>query len=103
VGVIAMAVLLRHYLPKSRFLQPMVLEPPEGLQAAEQSARESLANYRHLMDAEGATITPLTPAGKARFGDEVVDVISDGQWISAGSPIVVVAVRGSRVEVAERG
>ena len=101
VGMVALAILLRRYLPQSRFLQPMVLEPPEGDQAAQQSVRELLVDYRHLAGAQGTTLTPLTPGGKARFGDEVVDVMSDGQWISPGSTIVVVAVRGSRVEVAE--
>ena len=99
--MVAMAVLLRRYLPKSRFLQPMVLGPPEGDQAVQQSVRETLVDYRHLAGATGTTLTPLTPGGKARFGDEVVDVMSDGQWISPGTSVVVVAVRGSRVEVAE--
>jgi len=100
VGMVALALLLQRYLPRSRFLQPMVLTAPEGDQA-ELSVRESLADYRHLLRAQGTTLTPLTPAGKVRFGDEVVDVISDGQWISPGSTVTVVAVRGSRVEVAE--
>ena len=102
VGMVALAMVLRHYLPRSSFLQPMVLQPPEGEQAVEQSVRESMTDYRHLAGAQGTTLTPLMPSGKARFNDEVVDVISDGQWISAGATIVVVAVRGSRVEVAER-
>jgi len=100
VGMVALALFLQRYLPRSRFLQPMVLAPPEQGQE-EQSVRESLVDYRHLLRAQGTTLTPLTPAGKARFGDEVVDVISDGQWISPGSSVTVVDVRGSRVEVAE--
>jgi membrane-bound ClpP family serine protease len=79
-----------------------MLSPPEGEQAEAWSVRESLADYRHLVGQQGTTLTPLVPAGKARFGDEVVNVISDGEWIAANSKIEVIVVRGSRVEVAEK-
>ncbi len=41
------------------------------------------------------------PAGKARFGDSVVDVIADGEMIEPGKTVEVVEVRGNRVLVRE--
>ena len=40
---------------------------------------------------------------KARFGDELVDVIADGEVVSRGQTVVVVAVHGNRVVVRSSG
>jgi hypothetical protein len=34
------------------------------------------------------------PAGKAQFGDQLVDVISNGELIAKGTPVVVEKSRG---------
>ena len=51
------------------------------------------------MGATGTTSTQLTPGGKARFGDQLVDVMADGEAIDRGTPVKVVEVQGSRVLV----
>ncbi|MCE9544073.1 MAG: hypothetical protein K8T25_00895 [Planctomycetia bacterium] len=99
VGFVATAMVLRRYLPESTLMRPMMLQPPEGAQAAELQVRESLADFRHLIGQQGTTVTQLTPSGKARFGEELVNVSSDGEWIAAGTPVVVVEAHGSRVRV----
>jgi membrane-bound ClpP family serine protease len=45
------------------------------------------------------TTTRLTPGGKARFGDDLVDVISDSELIEPSTPVSVVQVIGNRVLV----
>ncbi len=60
---------------------------------------EKLADYAHLSGAQGVAGTRLVPAGKGLFGEESVDVVSEGELIEAGTPIVVVDVRGYRVIV----
>jgi len=47
----------------------------------------------------GIAMGPLRPSGRVRIGDQLVDVISDGQWIEQGQRIRVIEARGSRVVV----
>ena len=50
----------------------------------------------------GTAVTALRPAGIARIGTQRVDVISEGSYIDAGTPIEVVLVEGPRVVVREK-
>jgi membrane-bound serine protease (ClpP class) len=49
-----------------------------------------------LIGAEGVALTDLRPAGAARFGDESVDVVSRGTFVTAGTPVRVVSAEGYR-------
>ena len=60
---------------------------------------EKLADYAHLLGRVGLTTTPLVPAGKAIFGDEPVNVVSDGELIETDVPIEVIEVVGYRIVV----
>ena len=60
-----------------------------------------LERDRGLVGKQGTSLTVLRPAGKARIGDELIDVVSDGPFISSGRQIEVVAVSGNRVVVRE--
>ncbi|QDV07694.1 hypothetical protein Poly30_32230 [Planctomycetes bacterium Poly30] len=55
---------------------------------------QSLAGKTGIVEA------PLRPAGIARIEDRRVDVVSRGELIDRGEPIVVVEVSGNRVIVA---
>ena len=101
VGMIVLAVLLRKRLPRSRLFGNLMLEPPAGEEAEIIRRREALVDFRDLVGTRGTTTTQLTPSGKARFGDLLVDVIADGEVIDRGAAIEVVEVRGSRVLVRE--
>ncbi|MFZ1933930.1 MAG: NfeD family protein [Thermoguttaceae bacterium] len=98
-GMIAFAVLLRNRLPHSRLFGNFMLEPPAGEEAEIIRRREALVNFHDLLGTRGTTTTQLTPCGKARFDDLLVDVIADGEVIDRGTEIEVVEVRGSRVLV----
>jgi membrane-bound serine protease (ClpP class) len=56
-----------------------------------------------LIGSVGIALTDLRPAGAGRFGKERIDVVSDSNWIEAGTPIRVVRSDGYRhvVEPAE--
>ena len=43
----------------------------------------------------------MRPAGKAQIGDDFIDVVTEGPFISLGRRIEVVAVSGNRVVVRE--
>ena len=98
-GLIAGLIVLRHYMDKAPILRNVMLQPPEGEMQEQLSQRESLADYAQLMDQVGVTTTLLMPSGKARFGDELVDVITEGDALDPGTSIRVIEVRGSRIVV----
>ena len=98
-GLIVSGFVLSKYLHRAPILSRMMLLPPDQETRVELARRESLVDYNHLMDEVGLTRTQLTPSGKAVFGSEVMDVISDGQVIQKGEPIRVIEVSGSRIVV----
>ncbi|CAN5858218.1 nodulation protein NfeD [soil metagenome] len=56
-----------------------------------------------LIGTLGVALTDLRPAGAGRFGSERIDIVSEANWIPAGTPIRIVKSDGYRhvVEVAE--
>jgi len=102
-GIVALAVFMRRYLPHTPFFSHVMLEPPSDAELQDLSHRESLVDFAHLLGRTGTATTQLTPSGKARFGGELVDVIADGEVISRGAAVVVVAVQGNRVVVRSQG
>ncbi len=90
---------LNHWLPRAPVLQHVFLSPPEGEEAEIISRREMLVNLDNLVGQFGQTTTPLSPAGKARFGNHLVNVISTGEFIARDSRVEVAEVHGNRVVV----
>jgi len=101
IGLAVVAFILRKRLPRSPLLSRMMLEPPEGREAETIQRREALVDRRALLGQRGATTTQLTPGGKARFGELLVDVMADGEVIARGAVVEVVEVHGNRVVVKE--
>ena len=49
-----------------------------------------------LVGIRGTAATDLRPAGVGTFGDERVDVVTEGPWVEAGSPIEILRSEGYR-------
>jgi membrane-bound ClpP family serine protease len=99
MGVLAAIWIVGRYLPHTPYLSNMVLKPVAGETAETIARREQLADFTHLVGKGGQTTTPLVPAGKARIGDDVIDVLSEGDLIPRGVKVVVVEALGNRVVV----
>lgn len=52
-----------------------------------------------LLGKRGIVVTELRPSGLALIADKLVDVISEGAFLTKGEKIIVVAVNGNRVLV----
>lgn len=52
-----------------------------------------------LVGQEGTTLTPFRPAGTVAVGGRRLDAVSEGDFIPAGHPVVVVAAEGWRLIV----
>ena len=49
----------------------------------------------------GEVVSPLRPAGQGRFGGNVVDVVTKGDFVENGSRVKITAIHGNRVVVRE--
>ena len=90
-GVVAGLALL-WLLPKTRAGKSMVLTA----QSAGQAPAEELTR---LLGREGLTTTALRPSGSARFGQDLVDVVADGDYVAPQTAVRVIRVEGVRVVV----
>jgi len=98
-GMITALVVMRRFLARAPLLGEIVLPPPQGADLDDLQQRESVVDYRHLLGQRGVTVTQLAPAGKARVGEALVDVLSEGEVVARGTAIRVIEVRGNRVVV----
>lgn len=57
------------------------------------------ANLVHYIGKTGVAVTPLRPSGVAEVIGQRLDVVTEGDYISAGTPIEVIQVEGARVVV----
>jgi membrane-bound serine protease (ClpP class) len=91
VAVLGSLLLLR-FLPSLPGGKRLVL-------ATELSRDVEVQGATSLVGQVGVTLTPLRPAGIANFDGHRVDVVSDGEFIEANQPIVVLRDEGTRVVV----
>ena len=94
VGVVALA----RFLPSVPILGRLVL-PPGTVSDGSSSGAAAAQEDRARVGDTGRTTSKLRPSGKARFGDRLVDVVAEGEFLDAGAEIRVVAVRGNRIVV----
>ena len=67
------------------------------LQSTDRSTGYESAEVRDdLVGALGTAITDLRPSGTAMFADERIDVVSESEWITEGTPIRVISAEGYR-------
>jgi membrane-bound serine protease (ClpP class) len=98
VAAIAAVALLR-FLPRTPFGRKLVLDM--GM-TAEQGYVSPPSEDRELLGRPGLASSPLHPSGLALIDGRRIDVISEGDYIDAGEPIVVTRVDGNRIVVRKR-
>jgi membrane-bound serine protease (ClpP class) len=96
VGTAVLIALLAKILPKTRLYNRLVLAAsvPNG-----PAVTVPMTNLTVKVGEIGTATTTLRPAGKASFGSEVHDVVTNGQFLSAGTAVRVIEVDGTRVVV----
>src|SRR6476469_1998897 len=96
-------MVLARYLPKTNLYRRFALmttNPPGPSLAG--VPREFATALDLTPGMEGTAQTTLRPSGKGRFADHVVDVVTDGEFIAAETPITVTQKDGMRVVVKAR-
>ncbi len=100
--VIAAASILNYFLPSLPGIRHLILTPPGQIADSTQDHEGSGLPgdvYRPQAGDRGTAATMLRPAGKATFGDQFVDVVSEGSFIDPGTEIEVVHTAGNRIVV----
>jgi membrane-bound serine protease (ClpP class) len=100
VGSFIVITLLARYLPRTSIYRRFALmdsnPPGPSLAGVPRQFATALALAPGM---QGTAITVLRPSGKARFGDHVVDVVTEGEFIAAQTSVTVIQTDGMRVVV----
>jgi membrane-bound ClpP family serine protease len=100
IGALALAIVIARYLPSLPGASRLVLAGPAGAGSPADDLPGAGAAAA-LLGAIGTTSTPLRPAGVVKFGDQFVDVVSDGGFVPAGTRVQAIQVEGTRIVVKE--
>jgi len=98
------AALITSYLGKVPFLNRFALQPPTASPASGSLASNSgsaNADLSVTVGDIGTADSPLRPSGKARFGDEWLDVATEGPFVEQGRAVKVIRIAGRRIIVRE--
>jgi membrane-bound serine protease (ClpP class) len=90
--VVLFAVFTR-FFPQSAFFNKLVFSGTQGADYV------SSRDFRDLVGHAGVATSFLRPAGVADFDGRRIDVLTAGDFVPAGSPIIVTRVEGSRIFV----
>ena len=100
IGAAIVIALLARYLPRTSIYRRFALmtsNPPGPSLAG--IPREFATAMDLLPGTEGISLSILRPSGKARFLDQIVDVITQGEFIPPNTSVTVVRRDGMRVVV----
>jgi membrane-bound serine protease (ClpP class) len=91
------AILIMRYFPKTPLYGALVSQTASGVRSDLQ------INQRHASRAgqTGLAISALRPGGKAQFGDDIIDVISQGDLIAKGQKVKIIGHSGTEAIVEE--
>jgi len=92
--------LLARYLPRTSFYRRFALMAANPSGPSFSAPREFVTNRPISTGTRGLAMTMLRPSGKGKFGDQIIDVITEGEFISAETPIIISQIDGMRVLVA---
>ncbi|QQL44200.1 NfeD family protein [Sulfuriroseicoccus oceanibius] len=104
-GAMAVILVLMRYLPSVPLFHRFILEKsvPVGTSSAlgNEPADQTSQGAKSYVGRRGVADSVLRPSGRAMIDGEVVDVVSDGEFINQGAAVEVVAQEGLRVVVKE--
>ncbi len=94
-GLVIGFLIVCAFLPQAAVVSGLAMESP----TSDIDRLERIADYDYLAGTTGIAATRLRPSGKAKFGDQVVAVVSDGSAIDPGQNVRVIQVHGNRIVV----
>lgn len=86
---------LSKYLPHTSVYAAMVSRTASG----EESVKAQEQQRQSRIGQTGTTISALRPGGKARFGDDIIDVMSQGELVAKGTAVRIIGFSGTEAVV----
>lgn len=83
VGIVIVIAILSRYLPRTPLYAILVTKAVSG----EESTKVREAAQTERVGRVGTALTPLHPGGKAQFGNDILDVMTQGELIAQGSQV----------------
>ncbi|WP_338451570.1 NfeD family protein [Niallia oryzisoli] len=97
ISILACVVMIKVYDKKMKFFKKLILNDSTSTELGYVSNK----NRTELIGVIGTALTDLRPSGTVTVGDERIDVVSEGGFITKGSQVKIIKVEGSRVVVRE--
>jgi membrane-bound serine protease (ClpP class) len=93
-GIVAI-LLVSRFLPKTPMYRAVVSHSASGVksEAAQQQQRTALQGQM------GVALSALRPGGKAQFGNQILDVISQGDMVPKGTKVRIIGYSGTEALV----
>ena len=95
VSALAVSFSLRSIAKGKLSDSPMVLRETESADKGYSTSED----MQVFLNKEGTATTVLRPTGMAEFNGVKLNVVSDGEFIPAGTPVRITAVEGARIIV----
>jgi membrane-bound serine protease (ClpP class) len=97
VSITASILLVKVFGKRMNIFKKLILRDSTNTE----SGYVSNKSRAELLGLEGVAITTLRPSGTAIIGEERLDVVTEGGYITKGQKVKVVKVEGSRIVVRE--
>jgi membrane-bound serine protease (ClpP class) len=91
------AVLLARFGPRTSLWRKLSLQDEQKRDEGYVASKD----YRTYIGKTGIALSPLRPAGLGQFGEERLDVVTEGEFIEQNAPIKIIRVEGYRLVVRE--
>ena len=103
VGFVLLAWLLTKYIPKLQFLSGLILIPTAAKQGGEMEVSMTAPPESKTISVNvgdiGEIVSALRPAGKAKFGDAIIDVVAEAEFLDKETKVEIIEIHGNRVVV----
>ena len=86
-----------------QFLSGLILVPTAAKQGTEFEVSMTIPPESETVSVNvgelGEVISTLRPTGKAKFGDAIVDVVAEAEFLDNGTAVEIIEIHGNRVVV----
>ena len=98
-GFVIAILFLANYIGEIPGLGRLTLRPPVAVEGTpiETTPGAMLPGWQQVNIGDiGTTVSPLRPSGKMQFGEQMVDVVTEGDFVDTGREVKVIGKQGAR-------